>query len=202
MISDTGARTRLDRLVADVSEEPQRIRALFPAAAREVGRGPVDADDPSGPRLEDSVRCELLVALSRALADDPGRLMDEVSALYRYGDADEKRAVLGSLHELDLGSLAVPLVEDALRANDTRLVAAALGPYGAHHLDDAAWRQGVLKCLFVGVPLSAIHDLPRRADEELARMVASYVEEREAAGRAVPSDAFLVLQRTSETRET
>ena len=45
------------------------------------------------------------------------------------------------------------LLADALRTNDTRLVAAALGPYATRHFDTESWRQGVLKCLFVGVPL-------------------------------------------------
>ena len=41
------------------------------------------------------------------------------------------------------GRRCLPVVRDALRTNDTRLVAAALGPYAAAHLDDAAWRQAV-----------------------------------------------------------
>ncbi|WP_449479656.1 EboA domain-containing protein [Streptomyces rochei] len=49
---------------------------------------------------------------------------------------------------------ALPLVEDALRANDTPLLAAALGPYAARHLDAHQWRHAVLKCLFTGVPVA------------------------------------------------
>ena len=56
---------------------------------------------------------------------------------------------------------------DALRTNDTRLVAAALGPYAAAHLDGHGWRQGVVKCVFMGVPLDAVADLDERADDEL-----------------------------------
>lgn len=186
-------RARLDEMVSEIAAEPHRVRVHFPAAAREVGRGPVDPDVPSGPRLEDNARAELLLALAAALDGHADRLAQEVLDLYRFGDADEKRAVLSSLHHLDLGTAALPLVEDALRTNDTRLLCAALGPYATEYLPSAVWRHGVLKCLFVGVPLVAVHGLQARADEELFRMVAAYAEERRAAGRSVPSDARLLL---------
>ncbi len=84
-------------------------------------------------------------------------------------------------------------MRDALRANDVRLVAAAMGPFAAAHLDDHSWRHGVLKCLFVEVPLAAVAELTRRTDPELLRMVADYAAERRAAGREVPADALALL---------
>ena len=62
------------------------------------------------------------------------------------------------------------------------------------HLDDHSWRHGVLKCLFVGVPLAAVSDVDKRSDAELLRMVADYAEERKAAGREVPADAVRMLE--------
>jgi hypothetical protein len=60
----------------------------------------------------------------------------------------------------------------------------------------------VLKCLFVGVPLRGVADLAERADAELGAMVRRYVDEREAAGRAVPADAVLVLDLMTPTSIT
>nr|WP_240529110.1 EboA domain-containing protein [Streptomyces antioxidans] len=120
-----------------------------------------------------------------------------VARLYAYGTGAERRAVLRALPHLDLfaGPDAVPLVEDALRTNDTRLVAAAVGPYAARHLPPHGWRQAVLKCLFTGVPLAAVADWERRArgDGELGRMLGDYARERTAAGRPVPGDLDRVL---------
>ena len=82
-----------------------------------------------------------------------------------------------------IGDAALPIVRDALRTNDTRLVAAALGPYAATHLDDDAWRQAVLKVIFMGIPVEQVAGLDRRSDAELARMVRDFAAEREAAGR-------------------
>ena len=197
---DAAARSRLDDLVREVDDDPGRISVLFPAVGRRVARGPSDPDDPEGirhPRLEDEARVALLATLAAAWRDRPERFDREVAQLYRYGDADEKRGVLRALSaiEPDPGRGSLALVDDALRTNDVRLVAAALGRYGARHLSAEAWRQGVLKCLFVGVPLDVVANLDKRADAVLARMVADYCRERTAAGRSVPTDASRVLER-------
>ncbi|WP_193311429.1 EboA domain-containing protein [Georgenia satyanarayanai] len=187
------AASRLSQMTAEIAADPSTAARLFPAAAREVARGPLDHADPSGihgPTLDDAVRGVLLAALAESLGDH-ARLLREVSDLYRYGDGDEKRAVLRALDLL--GPEAQPIVEDALRTNDIRIVAAAMGAWAGAHLDDATWRQGVLKCLFVGVPLTAVDRLGERTDPELARMVAAYAHERLAAGRSVPDDVHLVL---------
>ncbi|WP_369217410.1 EboA domain-containing protein [Streptomyces flavofungini] len=138
----------------------------------------------------DAVRVLLLHAASA----DPATL----ARIYGQGTAPERRAVLHALPHLVPGPEALPLVEDALRTNDTRLVAAAVGPYAAEHLAPHDWRHAVLKCLFTGVPVDAVAGLPRRArgDAELARMLSDFASERRAAGRAVPDDLRRVLSLT------
>ncbi|MDX3094670.1 EboA domain-containing protein [Streptomyces sp. ME19-03-3] len=128
-----------------------------------------------------------------------------LTRLYRQGTAAERRAVLLSLPHLEPAPAdGVPLVEDALRTNDTRLVAAAIGPYAAAHLDPHTWRHALLKCLFTGVPVDAAARLEQRAhgDAELARMLGDYAAERTAAGRPVPADLHRVLALTSRTEES
>lgn len=122
-----------------------------------------------------------------------------LTRLYEQGTAAERRAVLLTLHALDLGPTALPLVEDALRTNDTTLITAAVGPYAAAHLDPHNWRHAVLKCLFTGVPVEAVDDLARRSrgDAELARMLGDFAAERIAAGREVPAGLHHVLALTA-----
>ncbi|MEU1597377.1 EboA domain-containing protein [Streptomyces sp. NPDC005708] len=126
---------------------------------------------------------------------------DALTRVYRQGTADERRAVLNALPHLVPGPGALPLVEDALRTNDTRLLAAAVGPYAARHLDAHPWRHAVLKCLFTGVSVDEVADLARRArgDTELARMLGDFAAERTAAGRAVPDGLYRVLALTEVT---
>ncbi|ROQ77325.1 hypothetical protein EDD95_3844 [Streptomyces sp. CEV 2-1] len=139
----------------------------------------------------DSVRALLLIEARAGLA--------AATRLYEQGTAAERRAVLLVLPALDLGATALALVEDALRANDTTLIAAAVGPYAGEHLDPHNWRHAVLKCLFTGVPVAAVDQLARRSrgDAELARMLGDYAAERIAAGRPVPADLHRVLALTA-----
>ncbi|WP_406719876.1 EboA domain-containing protein [Streptomyces anthocyanicus] len=201
----------LEQACAAVRREPGEVEGTFAVAARRCGRGALDAGAEAGAgadagtglgagwSVDDAARVLLLAALPvRGAA-----LAAVVSRLYRIGGGPERRAVLRSLSLLeaagDLGDLGLPLVEDALRCNDPRLIAAAVGPYGARRLGAHAFRQAVLKCVFVGVPLDLVAALDARADAELDRMMADFAADRRAAGRALPPDvaAYLHTHRVS-----
>ncbi|MFJ9785673.1 EboA domain-containing protein [Amycolatopsis sp. NPDC101161] len=167
----------LDEALQKVATDATALRTVFPGVGRRVGRGPSETP---GWTVDDVARVELLKAAPGAVAEMPD--------LYRYGDAAEKRAVLRGLSVVDIGEAGLDLVADALRTNDTRLVTAAMGEYAATHLDDAAYRHGVLKCVFMGIPLAEVAGLDRRTDDELLRMMRSFAAERTAAGRDVPAD--------------
>ncbi|MBB5869116.1 sugar phosphate isomerase/epimerase [Allocatelliglobosispora scoriae] len=158
-----------------LAAEPEQISKIFPSVRRKLGRDAADAG-----------RVRLLRSLPEPAA--------HVAKLYRDGDNDEKRAVLLALPVVDPAGEHADLLRDALRSNDSRLVAAALGPY-AEHLGDDEWRHGVLKSVFMGLSLAGVHGLDARADAELARMLAALRTEREAAGRAFPQDACDLLER-------
>ncbi|WP_329335563.1 EboA domain-containing protein [Streptomyces sp. NBC_01352] len=176
-------------------------QALDEAAAHPGTHGPIsvwelrlaEAGRRCGSAHADAVRVLILHA---ALADT-----DALTRVYLQGTAAERRAVLHALPHLVPGPDALPLVEDALRTNDTSLLAAAVGPYAARHLPVHQWRHAVLKCLFTGVPVDVVADLDRRAhgDAELARMLGDYAAERTAAGRPVPEDLYRVLTLTDPT---
>ena len=51
------------------------------------------------------------------------------------------------------------------------------------------WRQAVLKCVFMDIPLRLVSGLAGRADGELGRMLADLADERHAAGRTIPAGA-------------
>ncbi|WP_405743260.1 EboA domain-containing protein (plasmid) [Streptomyces sp. NBC_00028] len=204
-----------------VAQNPDAITMLFPAVGRRCGRGLL-AD--AGPELADwSVDDAARVLLLSVLPLRGAALARQVAALYWQGGAAEKRAVLRALsgpgvgvgavelphhtgvgsgarelpQGLDIGAAAVELLHDAIRTNDPRLVAAAVGP-AARRLDDGMWRQAVLKCVFMEIPLTAVADLDRRADGELARMLADLDDERRAAGRSLPDDATVLLALISD----
>ena len=177
--------------VAEIEADPAAIRTRFPMAGRKVGRAPLaadaDPDDVHAWTIDDAARTLMLIAL--------GDHAEELPDLYRFGDAAERRGLLRALPYLPVSGDAMTIVDDAIRTNDTRLVAAALGPWATEHLDDAAYDQAVLKCVFVGVPIAPLDGLPARATPETARMLAAFVHERVAAGRDVPAEVWDVIDR-------
>jgi hypothetical protein len=190
------ARAWLDEALAEAAHAagaPQAAPTDYAAPVWEIRFA--SAGRICGQNHADAVRT-LLLAEARA---DSATL----TRLYHQGTAAERRAVLLALHPLVESHAALPLVEDALRTNDIRLVAAAVGPYAAAHLDPHSWRHAVLKCLFTGVPVDAVAQLRSRAagDSELARMLADYAAERTAAGRDVPPDLNRVLTLTGDQSE-
>lgn len=192
------ARLWLTEAVSRVGQDPTAVRTVFPAVGRRCGRGPLVP----GWTVADAARARLLAALPLRGAE----LAEEVTALHRYGDAAEQRAVLRSLALLEkadpsFADLGLPLVDTALRGNDTGLIEAALGPYAARHLDYDGYRHAVLKCVFCEIPLDRIAGLEERADRELARMLADFAHERVAAGRAVPADVWPVVRAHPGTLE-
>ncbi|MEV0894914.1 EboA domain-containing protein [Promicromonospora sp. NPDC050262] len=206
----------LDEALAGVARDPDSVTRAFAFAARRVGRAPLRPDtDPGGVvhgTVDDAARAALVVALADAVgvgmgvgtcvgADADKDCADRLLLLYRQGDGAERRGVLRGFDALtergDLGPVGEPtalvtagleLAADALRANDPSLVAAAVGPFGARHLDQHTWRHAILKLVFQGVSLTAASDLDRRADDELGRMARDFAAERRAAGRSVPAD--------------
>ncbi|MEU1166739.1 EboA domain-containing protein [Streptomyces sp. NPDC005921] len=194
------ARIWLDASAARIADRPTAIRALFPAARRCCGQASLDEHWTT----DEAVRAALLTALplrGQALAD-------EVAGLYRHGDPAEQRAILRSLQLLPAAdqdpfrALALTLVREALRGNDTSVVEAALGPYTAAHLPVGEFRQAVLKCVFLDIPLSRVTGVDLRADEELARMLADFAHERIAAGRDVPQDIWPLVRPHHDIADT
>jgi hypothetical protein len=192
--TDPGRLAWLRGAVEAVGRQPTAIRALFPAVGRQLGRGPLHPDGDAAPAeergwtVDDAGRALLLLALG-------DRVAEEAPELYRYGDTAERRAVLRALGVLPAGGWAVELVQDAIRTNDPRLIAAALGPFALARLDEASLNQAVLKCVFVGIPLAGLEGLQERVTPRLSRMLADYVHERVAAGREVPADVWPLIER-------
>ncbi|MEU6405215.1 EboA domain-containing protein [Streptomyces sp. NPDC046985] len=187
---------RDDRLTAAeqrVRERPQAVHQEFALAGRPpAGRGS-DRDALIHGTADDRIRARLLAVLAEMLPE--AELAAGTERLYRHGDDAERRGVLRALTVLPASSapLGLTLVADGLRSNDPRLVAAAMGPFSAARLDQPAWRHGVLKCLFLGVPLAAVAGLERRRDPELLRMARDLAEERRAAGREIGPDLRTLL---------
>ncbi|HEX6520491.1 MAG TPA: EboA domain-containing protein [Streptosporangiaceae bacterium] len=193
----------LDMAGATVVAVPEAMPELFPAVGRCCGRHALRTECSTirGWTVDDAVRCLLLSMMPLPTSD----LLEMLRELYSAGDAAERRGVLRALPLLDerpdFGAGAVPIVADAIRANDPRLISAALSEYAARYLDNAGYRQAVLKCVFCGIPLTDVAGVRERTDAELVRALMDYVREREIAGRDVPADVRAFIEHsTGRTR--
>lgn len=196
--------------LAKIAADPAALPAVFAAAGRTVGRSPLYPDtDPAGiirGTASDHARAELLRRLAGTM--EPEKLAEALLDLYSRGDSAERRGVLRGLGSLAAGDPGLPapvvaaglsITAEALRTNETGLVAAAAGDFAAAYLDQHNWRHAVLKLIFMGVSVAAVTDLRNRVDGELARMAADFAAERRAAGRPVPDDVGLLLSAASST---
>ncbi|MFD4660063.1 EboA domain-containing protein [Kitasatospora sp. NPDC058444] len=183
-----------------VRARPAAVREEFALAGQAVGTEPLrPATDPQGlvfGTADDRARARLLTVLAEVL---PDRLLEnEIERLYRHGGDAERRGVLRALELLpdSVVRLGLELVADGLSSDDPRLIAAAMGPFAAEHLDQERWRQGVMACLLTGVTLSAVARLVPRTDSELLRMADGLARERRAAGREIGPDLRSLLGMT------
>jgi hypothetical protein len=58
-----------------------------------------------------------------------------------------------------------------------------------------------LKCVFVGVPITGLDGIPERVTPDGARMLAAFVHERVAAGRDVPPEVWIVIDKYPHAEE-
>ncbi|XXF78424.1 EboA domain-containing protein [Myxococcaceae bacterium GXIMD 01537] len=181
------------------------VLAEFPAAGRRAGRRPLqlDADEgarlaeagvdwPLAPRTDDLWRITLLAAA--AYAPDFEALVGDC---YRGGDNEERRAVLRALPLLPEPERFVPLAVDACRTHVVPIFEAIAceNPFPSRHFPDLAFRQLVLKAVFLEVRLPRVRGLAPRVDAELERMARDCADERRSAGRPVPEDLTLLSRR-------
>lgn len=193
--------------------DPNAFCGLISQASRFAPRGPLapDADElaaaervlagwnPERWSLRDAARAVLI--LSRAdLEDETGAAA--VEEIFRYADVGELCAAYRTLALLPAPERFRWRAGEGARTN-MRVVFEATccdTPYPVRWFDDVAWRQAVVKCLFVEAPLWRFHGLDGRIDAELARMALDLADERYAAGRRVYPELFLCLSDVADER--
>jgi hypothetical protein len=178
----SGAGRRLGREALELTaEDGRRLRAEG---------APVS---PMGWGLDEAGRAALLLlAAARTPVPAQRRAIED---LYRTGEVREQQALLRTLAYLPQPASHVELAAEAVRSNVLTVLEALAcdNPYPAAHMPDLAWNQLIMKALFNGLPLSRVEGLAGRRNDDLVRMVASWVGERRAAGRPVPDDVALII---------
>lgn len=152
----------------------------------------VEGWNPERWTLLDATRVALV--LSRPdLAKESGVIA--IEDVFRYADEGELCALYRGLALLPDPERFVARAREGCRTNMRSVFeAVALDtPYPVRYFDDDAWRQTVIKCVFVGAPLWRMWGLDDRLSDELARMALDLVDERRSAGRPVQPELWLCL---------
>ncbi len=148
--------------------------------------------------VDQAGRTLLVLALPDDNTEDYVRSLDQV---FSSADMGELIALYQSLPLLPHPELHRQRAAEGIRSNMSNVFQAIAlrNPYPAEYLDNIAWNQMVLKALFVGSPLHQIWGLDRRANPELARMLANYAHERWAAKRPVSPELWRAVGAFADT---
>lgn len=142
--------------------------------------------------LREAARIDLLLALPDA-ANARGERA--VEAAFAFADAGELCALYRGVALLPEPQRFFARVAEGARSNIRAVFEAAIcdTPFPARHFDAIAWRQCVIKALFIEAPLWRVFGLDTRLDAELARMALDLAEERRSAGRHVNPQLWMCL---------
>jgi hypothetical protein len=187
--------------------DEQSFRESFVGASRRFGRTPLHISDDN---LSELTRLGVTWTLTAA-RDEFGRIAMLVAAAsearrtlfqsvlqrcYDEGDTRERRSILRALPLLPGAECFVALALEACRSHLQPLFEAMAcdNPYPSRYFSDSPMNHMVLKALSLGIALDRIIGLEQRMTPELRRMAADYVGERQAAGRSIPADVWLLLR--------
>ena len=199
------------RFLAEAREEvirgvsASRLGALMGRAGRAARGAELDLGQdersawrgPEGWRIErwsaiDALRAVLLLELRGVETETGAELVEEA---FRYADEGELVSLYRALFLLPAPERFAWRAKEGARTNMKTVFEALVcdGPYPCLYFDEVAWKQALLKCLFVGASLSSVHGVDERLSEDLARMALDYADERRSAGRSVPPELWVLL---------
>ena len=137
--------------------------------------------------IQQLARIYLLVSILEA---DSDFFSSKVASIIEVADTSELETFLKFLILLPNTENFKMAAVDALRTNISTVFNALAyhNPYPGIYFDDQQWNQMFLKTAFMQGDLSAISDIDKRANKDLARIISDYAHERWAAGRAIDPD--------------
>jgi hypothetical protein len=140
----------------------------------------------------DAMRVALVLAHPDLAGPGFGDALEET---FRYADQGELCALYRALPHLPAPTRFLARATEGCRTNIRPVFEAVAcdSPFPARYFDELAWRQLLIKAVFVGVPLWRITGVDERLSPELARMALDLADERRSAGRPVQHDLWLCL---------
>jgi len=141
------------------------------------------------------------IVLARGELATPGGAA-AIEEAFRYADVGELCALYKTLALLPEPKRFVWRAGEGCRSSMKAVFesVACDSPLPLRHFDDTAWRQMLIKALFVEAPLARVFGLATRLDAETARMALDLADERRSAGRPVNPDTWLLVGKHAGAR--
>ena len=139
--------------------------------------------------------------LLKVLEADEDFFSQKVANIIEVADTSELETFLKFLVWLPNAETYKMVAVDALRTNISTVFNAIAfnNPYPAKYFDEQQWNQMYLKTAFMQGDLSAILDIDKRANKDLARIISDYAHERWAAGRDIDPDFWRPVSKFIDT---
>lgn len=133
---------------------------------------------------------------------DASLFVATLDQLFGTGEVGELVALYQALPLLPHPSAHVLRAAEGIRTNIPAVFRAVAhqNPFPSEQFSEDQWNQMILKCQFIGVPMTPVMGLDRRANARLALMVTDFIHERRAAKRPVPPELWRCVGRFADTR--
>lgn len=140
----------------------------------------------------DALRNHLVLELAGIDGPSGAEILEEA---FRYADEGELVSLYRGLFLLPDPERFAWRAGEGARTNMLSVFEAVVcdGPYPVRHFDEVAWKQALLKSLFVGARLASVSGVDSRLSPDLARMALDYADERRSAGRQIPPELWMLL---------
>ena len=155
--------------------------------------------DPSRWSIDQATRTLFLLTLPSM---EPELLTSTLDQLFGAGEVGELVAMYQSLPLLPYPKAHILRAAEGIRTNIKAVFCAVAhhNPFPSEQFSEDQWNQMVLKCQFIGVPMSPIVGLDERANPSLSSMVMDFIHERWAAKRAIAADMWRCVGRHADAR--
>lgn len=133
-------------------------------------------------------------------ADNRETYIKKINSLFAAAEMNEQVALYSALPLYLYPEEWIGRCEEGIRSNIGTVLEAIMyyNPYPAKFLSQQAWNQLVLKAFFTEKDVNLIIGLKDRVNEPLTATLQDYVQERQAANRAVAPEIYQLIEQMKQ----
>lgn len=192
----------------DAGFNDSQFNMAFASIPRKTSKREVNDTSPEVNKIEEvlpgfSIRGWSLDRLSRVWllmqldSTDRDRYLNKINDLFGFGEMNELASLYSCLPFFAYPEEWIFRCSEGVRNNMGVVQEAVMyhNPYPAKYLDESAWNQLIMKAFFGDKDVRLITGLDARANKNLAKIIADYIDERSAAHRTINPQLWRLIAR-------